>query len=56
MWYDKREINTSKWYCVIFRRQACGVKERNFMCNNVEATCEAKFEGNECIMKLFIVQ
>ena len=71
MCYDQREMSNSKWYCVIFRRQAGGQqrlnkfvtlicdicrsipeKERYFLCNSVEATCEAKIEGNECIRKL----
>lgn len=70
MCYDRREINTTKWNCVIFRREAGGEarlnkfvqligdifrgipeKNKKFICNSVEAICEAKIDGNECIRK-----
>ena len=69
--YDKRELNNTKWYCVIFRRQAGGEEKiskfvqliadiyhgipegkKQFICNSVEAVCEAKIEGENCIRKL----
>ena len=70
--YDQRELNTTNWNCVIFRRQAGGDQRLNkfvtlicdisrtipekenkqFICNSVEGTCEAKIEGKECIRKL----
>ena len=36
--------------CDIFR--AIPDKEKKFICNSVESTCEAKIEGDECIRKL----
>ena len=36
--------------CDIFR--AIPDKDKKFICNSVESTCEAKIEGDECIRKL----